>query len=362
LRACVIDHGLREASAEEAKRAAGFAAALGVNSDIVRLRWAEPGPRAQQAARAERYKALCAEARRHGARVIALAHTRDDQAETVLLRAGAGSSWRGLAGMSALAPAPLWPEGRALVVARPLLSARRADLREALCQRGADWIEDPSNSNTIFARVRARQRLAALEAEGLDPMRLAQLAEDLAPRIAALNAAAFALIGRSVAFDGGEAWLDLGAWQGDGETRRRALAVLIAAVSGEDREGAPQGLGDLEGALLGADFTGATLGGVRFKRERKASLMQRDKGAVLGRADGKAALAALKLPSGEEVVWDGRLALTAGEDGWSAKADAQGAPFLLRGEDRAALAEMDSVESRWLLQDHVAHRLGAFGV
>ena len=87
--------------------------------------------------------------------------------ETVLMRAAAGSNWRGLAGMAPLAPVPLWPEGRGLMLARPLLGARREALRKMLRARGAEWIEDPANADPAFERVRARAALSALEAKGL---------------------------------------------------------------------------------------------------------------------------------------------------------------------------------------------------
>ncbi|MEJ0061346.1 MAG: tRNA lysidine(34) synthetase TilS [Terricaulis sp.] len=150
--AIVIDHALREGSSTDAVRAAAFAEALGVRAEIITLTWPGGPKRAQASARQARHRALCAAANRHGARIIATGHTLDDQAETLLMRAAAQSSWRGLAGMRAIAPAPVWPEGRGLLVARPLLNARRTALRDDLRARGAAWIEDPSNQNVAFAR------------------------------------------------------------------------------------------------------------------------------------------------------------------------------------------------------------------
>ena len=73
LRACVIDHALRDESAKEAKRAASFAKALHVGCDVVTLKWPEPGARAQEEARDARYRALCETARKRRAHVIAVA-------------------------------------------------------------------------------------------------------------------------------------------------------------------------------------------------------------------------------------------------------------------------------------------------
>jgi tRNA(Ile)-lysidine synthase len=107
LRAVVVDHRLREGSTADARKASALAAALEVEASISALEWPETGSRAHDTARALRYAALCAQARRLGAHVIAAGHTRDDQAETVLLRATRGSGLRGLAGMRAFAPAPV---------------------------------------------------------------------------------------------------------------------------------------------------------------------------------------------------------------------------------------------------------------
>src|SRR5690606_29935538 len=126
LRAAIVDHALREGSAADARRAAGFAEALGVGADILTLSWEGRANRGQQAARAARYRALCAFAREKGLELIAAAHTADDQAETVLMRAAAGSGWRGLAGAAPLAFAPGWPGGGGSTPARPPAAARRS--------------------------------------------------------------------------------------------------------------------------------------------------------------------------------------------------------------------------------------------
>ncbi len=129
LRAVVVDHALRDGSADDARCAAGFAEALGIGAEILTLTWEEGANRAQQAAREGRYRAICTYARARGLDTIAAAHTADDQAETLLMRAANGSTWRGLAGIAPFAFAPLWPEGRGLALTLlPRKSARRASL------------------------------------------------------------------------------------------------------------------------------------------------------------------------------------------------------------------------------------------
>lgn len=354
LRVATVDHALRDGSAADARRAAGFAQALGLHVRVLTLAWPEGPKPAQGAARQARYAALCEEARRCGARAIVLAHTLDDQAETVLMRAARGSSWRGLAGMRALSPAPLWPQGRELVVARPLLGVRRAALRAALSARNGEWIEDPANENRDFARVRVRQRLARLAAAGLAPERLAALAGRLAEHTAALDRAAWALICAAVRFDGETIEIARRAWAGEDAVRARALSVLIAAASGAAREPAGEQVAALVQRLDEAEFKAATLGGAVLRRAGQRLLLRRDPGALTGRADGPPARAAAPLPADEEVVWDGRVALKAAEPGWWVEARGAAIPELVCGPARAPLA---AARPRWLLEAHARHRL-----
>lgn len=354
LRAAVVDHKLREGSAADAQYAADIAAKLGVDTRVLELTWPEAANRAHETARRLRYAALCDEARRVGARVIVTGHTRDDQAETVILRASRGSGMRGLAGMRAFAPAPLWPEGRELWLARPLLGARRSELRAYLRAARAEWIEDPANENPIYARVRARAALADLDGEGLDPMRFAALAERLQPYAQSVDAGAVALIAAAARFEADEIVVDRGRWSGAEMVRQRALDALIMAASGGERGAAPAQLESLSAALAQPDFAGATLAGAWLEARAGGVVIRRDPGALSGRAGGAAPIAPLALRPGCETVWDGRVALTLQEPGWSVVCDGR-APQLQRDGERRSLA---AAAPHWLLRERVRHVLG----
>jgi tRNA(Ile)-lysidine synthase len=354
LRAAVIDHGLRASSAHDAQTAASMAEAAGVAVQIHALIWPPNANRAHEAAREARYAALCRAARASGARVIATGHTRDDQAETVLIRGARHSGLRGLAGMRALAPAPLWPEGRGLWLARPLLRTRRAELRDYLRQRDATWIEDSANADEVYARVRARHALAQMEGERLDPMRLAALAERLVPLAEATDAAALALIERAASFEDDVISIERAAWRGESEVKRRALWALITAAGASQRGPMPAQIAALDGAIETAPFEGFTLAGAWLREKRGRIAIARDRGGLAGRADGAGPLAPLALSPSETVVWDRRVALTMAEPGWSVVVEG-GAPMLARGEERAALA---AAAPQWLLKDRVQHVLG----
>ena len=350
LHAAIVDHALRPGSNQDALHAQEIARALGIAADIATLTWPQGPQRSQARAREARYAALCAAAHSVGARVIATGHTRDDQAETVLLRAARGSGWRGLAGMRSWAGAPVWPEGRGLRLARPLLGTRRAALRDQLRARGAAWIEDPANANEAFARVRARR---ALGEQGHDPMRLAALAERLTPHALKLDEAARALIAASAVFEDDTILIAPQRWRGAAAVRQRALSVLIAAAGAGAGEPPAEQVAALEARFAQAAFKGATLAGARLARGDRGVTLSRDSGALSGRADGAAPLAPLAIEANAACVWDRRLLLTAQTPGWTVVVEA-GRPVLARGEARQPLT---AVPTRWLLDARVAHLL-----
>ncbi len=165
-----IDHGLRPEATSELEIVARLAASLSIPFGTTRVDVA-PGGNLQARARAARYEALEAAARAAGTALIATAHTRDDRAETVLLRLLRGSGARGLA---VLPPR----EGSRL---RPLVRASRADVLLHLARRRIEFAEDPSNLDTRFARVRIRREILPALRElspGIDAT-LADLADEL---------------------------------------------------------------------------------------------------------------------------------------------------------------------------------------
>ncbi len=355
LRAAIVDHGLREGSAADASRALAFATDIGVRAEVLRVSWPSAANRAQQAAREARYRILCEHARALGANGIATAHTADDQAETVLMRAARGSTWRGLAGIAPFAFAPLWPEGRGIALARPLLNARREDLRVYLRQRGADWIEDPANVNPAFERVRVRRRLAELERGDFDPMRLTRIAARLRAQAGRIDEAAANLIA-SAASLGPTIRIARSAWVAPLEVRQRALSALMAAASGASREPSWTDMEELEGCILSQGANG-TAHGVHFASTSEGVTLRRDLGAVLGRADGAPPLAPLALTENVEAIWDGRLAVTAPAPGWRIVPVRNGD---LAGFEKDAVRQPQAearaqLRLRWLAAERVAH-------
>lgn len=155
----VVDHGLQEGSALVARGAADQLRRLGLEPvDVVPVEVGDRGG-PEAAARAARYEALRSTAERHGAAAVLLGHTRDDQAESVLLGLARGSGPRSLSGM---APAEgLWR--------RPLLAMTRADTRLVCRLSGLEAWEDPHNLDPRYARVRVRHEVLPVLETALGP-------------------------------------------------------------------------------------------------------------------------------------------------------------------------------------------------
>jgi tRNA(Ile)-lysidine synthase len=340
----IVDHALRDGSDADAARAARVAHDVGAEARVVRLDWPH-GPRtAQAAARTARYTALAHLAEEVNASALFLGHTRDDQAETYVLRQDAGSGPRGLAAMAPVSPCPVWPEGRHLDLVRPLLDHARADLRDMLRAHGVPWIDDPANTLERYARVRVR----------------AAMSDAMARRYAA-DAGARALEAREQD-DEAAGWLEaFAACAGDTvwfepafdrPGAARAVAALATACGGAIREPSPDAAARLC-ERLGAGAH-ATLSGARFRAGRRIRA-SRDPGGVLGRRGGAERIAPLGLPEGRAVVWDRRLEMTAGEGGWTAEAP----------EGRSVLSPRlvrsgpwnSGVVSRWLVEERVSRLL-----
>lgn len=228
LLALIVDHGLRPESAAEADVTLQRLHALGLQGVV--LRWTPPPPprqRLHERARAARYALLLEACRANGRTSLLLAHHRDDQAETVLLRLAKGSGLHGLGGM---APVSTRAGVRLL---RPFLSVPKSRLIATCRAAGLPFAEDPSNLSESYARGRLRRVMPLLEVEGLSPERLTDLAERAREDSEALDALMLTFLRANTTFDrtSGTLRLDALAWESCPRALRlRALAACLRAI------------------------------------------------------------------------------------------------------------------------------------
>ena len=277
-----VDHGLRPEAAREAREVKRQATALALTHRTLRWRGAKPKTGLPAVARDARYRLLAQAARATGATHVLTAHTRDDQAETLLMRLLRGS---GIAGLSAMARLTM-RDG--IVLARPLLDVPKSQLIATLKRASLGFADDPTNRDSAFTRPRLRALLPQLASEGGDARNLVRLAA----RFSRANAAVEVLTDGAERFlrlrDRGDAphgpaarSFEAGAFAALPEEVR--LRLLLRAIDALGHEG-PAELGKVEALLAALDQ--AIAEGRRSSAGRPA-LKQTLAGALISLARGR---------------------------------------------------------------------------
>lgn len=188
LLALIVDHQLRPESSDEAMQVRDRLAALNVPAAI--LRWQHPAitSRVHVLARQARFDLLTQACRERGIADLLLAHHRDDQAETILMRLAKGSGVDGLAGMAERS------ERDGVRLLRPLLRVPKTRLVATCKAANLPYVTDPSNAKPSYARGRLRQTREALAQEGLTASRLVDLGDRAREASSALDHYARALL------------------------------------------------------------------------------------------------------------------------------------------------------------------------
>ncbi|QEE44782.1 tRNA lysidine(34) synthetase TilS [Rhizobium sp. WL3] len=288
LAAATIDHGLRPASAGEAREVSTLCQRLGIPHRILQWTGEKPETGLSAAARLARYRLLSDAAASMGADAIVTGHTLDDQIETVAMRAdrSAGDAL-GLAGM---APATLYAGH--IWILRPFLHTRRNAIRDHLRAQRIDWIDDPSNDDPRYERVRIRQSSPAndpgmIERAGQRRAMLSTAAAVWLAEYMETRPGPVAIVSLS---DGGPIPNDV---------RDHALATLVAILGGKPHRPAAASLTRLSAALdQGFDFR-LTLSGTLTLRRRSQLFLLRERRGLLP----------LSLAPYRTGIWDGRYAI-----------------------------------------------------
>lgn len=288
----------------------------------------------QAAAREARYALLADAAVAAGADALFVAHTADDMAETLLARLGRGSGPDGLAAMRAIGRIAAGP-GEPVLLARPLLDVRRAGVLATLQRFRQKHLDDPSNEDSRFERVRARATLAQLEAANLVSIdALARSAERLRAAADGETARARRTLAACAFMRWGGVRVPHALWarlpRADAEALARRLVFAVSgARSPVNREDAAAAV---ERAIAG---TRATFAGALIIATGEDVTFEREPAGLLGRA-GEAAAPPLTLGVSKKALWDQRFIVSADAEvtirASGRTGDLGGAPSLFTGE------------------------------
>jgi tRNA(Ile)-lysidine synthase len=242
--ALTVDHGLRCESADEANQVSRWCEALQIPHHVLKWLGEKPASGIQAKARAARYDLMSQWCRDARVPVLMTAHTADDQAETVAMRRQRTLSDRSLAA--------IWPENewRGVKLLRPLLNERRQTLRSYLSALTQAWLDDPSNENEAFERIRVRhalagQDIASLQTVALEAQAQVRLANDqrqsfLKAHLAVDDYAVLRVPRRALLDETRESRIDVLSWLlavgGNGQHPERANVESISSWLEEGRE------------------------------------------------------------------------------------------------------------------------------
>jgi tRNA(Ile)-lysidine synthase len=312
--AVTIDHQLRAEAAQEAIWVSDLCARLGVPHKTLRWEGWNGSGNLQNAAREARYRLISAWAQERGLGAVLLGHTMDDQAETVLMRLARGS---GVDGLSAMSPRV---EHHNMIWLRPLLGLRRAALRDYVQQKGQDWLEDASNADTAFDRIRMRHALPHLQSLGLDVPVLAQVAENMHQARLALEAQADAAAARFMHLEAGGLWVCRSGFESvPQEIQRRLAAAAVIWIGGLSYP--PRGK-SLHATLNAVAADGrATLGGCVLLVKKDRLWITREYNAVR------------EMSAPPDASWDGRWQLAGPGDTKTLRVAALGSEGLAQCKD-----------------------------
>jgi tRNA(Ile)-lysidine synthase len=295
--ALTVDHGLRDAAPDEARQVERWLSPLKIPHTT--LRWEEgrdyrsrPGS-AQAAAREARYRLMTDWCVENDCGHLFLAHHADDQAETFLMRLARGSGVDGLAAMAPLS------DRDGVRLARPLLSIPKSRLVAYCGQVGQPWIEDPSNTDETYGRVRFRAAREVLEREGLSADRLLATAEHMRRARAALDHYVADLLAKACAWDRhGLGRISLAAFlAAPEEVGLRALASVLMRVSGQVYRPRFERLTRLYESLCAGPWRDATLHGCLLVRDGDVLTVAREAAQISDE---------VHLRPGVTAIWDGR--------------------------------------------------------
>ena len=233
--------------------------------------------------------------REMGLSYLLTAHTQDDQAETCLMRYDRHTGWRGAAGIARKVYAPVWPELACVTLCRPLLGCSRETLRDYNRAHDLNWLNDPSNDNRDFTRIRARDYLRERPILRRDLLKTAKdlrQGRDHEEVVFADWLRTYATI-----YSGGYVRLK-------SIPTRALMSKILCAMSGKAVAPSNEAMSRMLEAIRRSDFKSRTLGGALVVKEGGEILIGCDPAEVKGR-NAQASLAPICYPVGVH-IWNGR--------------------------------------------------------
>jgi tRNA(Ile)-lysidine synthase len=294
--ALIVDHGLRPESASEARLVKQRLRNQDIEAETLTRRGEALSGDIQAQARDARFGLLTRWCAKHGFLHILFAHHREDQAETLLIRLERGSGVVGLSGMARIR------ETGTVRILRPFLGLSRSRLRATVSRAKVEFVEDPSNQDPKFARVRIRQDLSR-EGGVLSTWRLSETAAQMGAARNVVEDSVGAVLAKTCRiYPQGYCLLD---WASLAlsfvDVRRRALAAVLTCIGGRNYTPRYARICNLDGALLeGRIGGGRTLSGCQILKRGDDILICREPSAIID----EVILAGI--PSGDPVYWDGR--------------------------------------------------------
>ncbi len=292
-----VDHGFREESANEAQTVKKWLTERSIEHRILKWKGKKPVSGIQAAAREERYRLLTGWCRENSVSCLFIAHHMNDQAETFLMRLARGSGVDGLSSMASVV------ENSGVYLLRPLLSVSHEVLEATNDRYSQEWIEDPSNKNTAYSRVKMRKLLPVLEAEGISIKCLADTAARMRRARASLEKTVSELLSESVVLHlAGYADVDVERlFLASEEICMRALVRVLLCVGGGVYPPRFERLERLYNAVRSKNFSGYTFCGCVIKPAKD--------GKLIVFRELSATAPAMAIEANKKIIWDGRFTI-----------------------------------------------------
>lgn len=300
--ALTIDHGLRQESANEAKKTHALMTEHNIEHYTLKWKGEKPVSNIQAQAREARYKLLARWCHNNNFNYLCTGHQKEDQAETVMMRLVRGS---GIDGLGAI---PSQSTLYGISVIRPLLTFSRRSLESILSERNISWVEDPSNSQRRFTRSRIRQLIAHSDKlVGLEPETLTGRLADIASHMQRARDYLDGIVKEYIQthiqeHKYGFVTLNIEQYYGlHSEIGLRVLARLLQSVGGQYEKPRFSKLSSLYTSILSGEFSSAaTLHGCIIRPNSKGYIdIIREPEAVTG-------LIPLTFDLDTQILWDGR--------------------------------------------------------